>query len=156
MTHSASRLGNAFQQIRRALRYAICCRTSLKIDAKSEHVSLPKLTRRYDFSTYGTSIKGSCREHVGPFWADEYFRSNPIQSGCHNNEYSVLEYFVFGNPFPHGCGFPGAHCNKDIADSLVVHIHSGDIFCEHVNFMYTQPPVAYYEKYLTVKTGKVL
>ena len=144
------RTGNNVVQVRKALRYALCCQGVLQLPHQAE---LPQLSRFLDFSQIlidpAYDVANNCGSE-GFSGAEEFFF--PSKAGwpapkCQYDEYSALQFFIFGNNRPHGCEFPGSHCASELEDALVVQIRSGDVF--HNGFHgargYTQPPLGFYE-----------
>ena len=146
------RLGNNVMQVRHALKAAICCNARLEVAPLKD---LPRLKRFLDFSRGYESLRDAnwtagCPA-AGLTGGEAFFYSgaNLPKTSCAYDEYALLEFVLFDNHYPHGCAFAGSHCAAAGLgdDDLVVHIRSGDIFraSRDVNFMYRQPPVAFYE-----------
>lgn len=133
LTHWFGRLGNNFRQIKTALRYAICCNG--RLDIKNSHNDLPHLQRLLDFSTYNNNNK----QYKQPRECGRNFNSDffePIHRFpvpvCVFDEFSAVQFFVFGNNFSANpsCHSVHGHCDRSYLtnDTLVVHLRSGDVF----------------------------
>lgn len=141
------RLGNNFIQIKRAIRYAVCCRGKLEI--KQSHPFLPRLKRLLDFSSWKGAVPGyNPPEDCQKGREDNFFYSSHTfpEPQCVFDEYSALQYLIFGNEYQYGCLNPLIQCNEGIEQALVVHIRSGDIFGWNPHPPYRQPPVVFYQQ----------
>lgn len=196
------RFGNNVIEIRNALRYAICCQGTLRLDPFDDKYGQPfplahKIASNFDFRpSLGTTpylTRHSPASQVGPYMnlSDADIRrhifsfSPPAQCNdryavsshamfspathmrnfslplCVYDEFSLMQQVLFGNPRPPGCEQRGETCGARFADTLVIHMRSGDIFRysftegEAVKSSllstirkYTQPPWAFYRQIL--------
>lgn len=205
------RFGNNVIEIRNALRYAICCQGTLRLDPidpkyGQAFILAHKLAMNFDFrpskaaspETTPYLTRHSPASKVGPYMnlsdADTrrqiFSYSRPAQCydryalpslamfnpaahmrnftppRCVYDEFSLMQQVLFGNPRPPGCPQRGESCGSRFADTLVIHMRSGDIFRysfaegEAVNASllntirkYTQPPWAFYRQILATATA---
>jgi hypothetical protein len=153
------RMGNNFIQIKRALRYAICCNARLEI--KHQNIWMPSLHQYMDFSSvpaYRMDRSYKPPHYCSKNRSESFFTVTPDfpMPECQYDEYSALQYFIFDNEYSYGCPSPLQKCPPMLENGLVVHFRSGDIFNDKsppttpMN-MYRQPPLAYYKEIFTQK-----
>lgn len=144
------RFGNNFMQVKQALKYAICCSGRLEIQKKNKH--MPYLHQYLDFSVktaYTNKDDYTPPKNCSTGINHTFFYIPSVMSlpKCQYDEYSALQYFMFGNDMPYGCISRNVRCANDLDRTLVVHLRSGDIFSDKPKtaiHLYRQPPVEYY------------